>query len=93
MYDDGEGDLETLVKNAVDSTKEVNSGQIDVNFFLLQKLMQFPHHQLFPVLDLCRMMALNASTQGRLSAMAGDLSSKRPGEFWRPWLSFSGVGT
>lgn len=52
----------------------------DVNFVLLQKLMKFPHHQLFPVLDLCRMMALDVSMQGRLAAMAADLNSKSPGE-------------
>lgn len=41
--------------------------------------MTFPHHQLFPVLDVCRMLALDVHAQGRLAAMAGDLLSEKPG--------------
>lgn len=73
------GGLETLLNGALRSAKGEISSLEDQDYVLLQKLMKFPHHQLFPVLDVCRMMALDVITQGRLAAMAGDLLSEKPG--------------
>ena len=74
------GDLRHLLEESLKSAQGQPTSFSDADRSLLQKLMRFPAQQIFPVLDICRMIALDSRGQDVLSPLLVEPHSGHIGE-------------